>query len=92
MKQHMEEKNNFFQENTKTFHEYKCRQTCKRCGARASVEPEEFKFFELYLPRKLSTLVRKLNPEHFIAELEKRDLFCGRCYRFIYNKSVRKIG
>jgi len=76
-KQHLEE-------NKKIVHDYKRRQTCKRCNVWALV-PEEFSFFELQFPReqRISRRIRVLSAEDLLIELEKRDLYCKRCYKIV---------
>jgi hypothetical protein len=79
-------------ENMDLVNEYKRKCTCKRCGLYA-LEPGGFNFFELHLPeeQRISKLVRTVNPELLLIELEKRDMYCRICYRLVRREFVHKI-
>ena len=47
----LEEQNARLEENIRIINEYKRRHICKRCGY-WSIEPGDFKFFEMHLPDK----------------------------------------
>lgn len=70
--------------NTELINEYKRRKVCKRCGY-WSLDPSEYRFFEIHLPRKekIEILAWSASRERLIRELEKRDLYCKKCYRLI---------
>jgi hypothetical protein len=65
--------------------EYIQKHKCTRCGLWGLGLEKDFKFFELHLPfgQKIRMLARTLEPEQLIQELEKRDLYCGKCYPYI---------
>jgi hypothetical protein len=65
--------------------EYIQKHQCKRCGVWGLGLEKDFKFFELPLPfaQKVRMLARTLEPEQLRLELEKRDLYCGKCYPYI---------
>ena len=65
--------------------EYIQKRQCKRCGVWGLGLEKDFKFVELRLPfaQRIRILARTLEPEQLRLELEKRDLYCGKCYPYI---------
>jgi hypothetical protein len=73
--------------------EYIQKHQCKRCGVWGLGLEKDFKFFELHLlyAQKIRILARTFEPEQLILELEKRDLYCGKCYPYIVESYREKI-
>ena len=90
--QAIEIKNSRFNENIGIINEHKRRQTCKRCGY-WSQKPKDFKFFEMHLPKRLriSTLAYSTTPERLKFELNRRDMFCKKCYPLIRREVTDNI-
>ncbi len=65
--------------------EYIQKHQCKRCGVWGLGLEKDFKFLEQQLPfaQKVRILARTLEPDQLRLELEKRDLYCGKCYPYV---------
>jgi hypothetical protein len=68
--------------NNRIIREYIQKHKCKRCGVWGLGLEKDFKFFELHLTldRKIKRLARTIEPDELKLELEKRDLYCKKCY------------
>ena len=66
---------------------------CKRCGVWGLGLAKKHKFFEMHLPklRRVGHLVKFVNPELLKIELERRDLFCSKCYPHIVREVTHNI-
>lgn len=78
--------------NKELINKYKLRKGCKRCGYR-SPNPKEFRLFELHLPRKeqIAILAWDGGRDRLLQELEKRDVYCWKCYRLIHREITHNI-
>ena len=66
--------------------------TCKRCGF-WSMNPNDFRFFEMHLPqkRRITALKNYMDKERLKIELERRDIFCNKCYPLIRKEVTHNI-
>jgi hypothetical protein len=92
LKEAAERKKKRLEENTRLVYDYKRRQSCKSCGARA-VEPDKFRFFEAPLPRNqiIKRLLFKQDPENLTLELEKRDVYCPKCHYHVMKAYTKRV-
>jgi hypothetical protein len=81
-----------FKNNTVLIDKYKIGHGCKRCKLFSS-DPAEFRFFEVLLPkaRHISVLAQTIHPDSLTVELEKRDLYCRKCYRLMRKEATHNI-
>ena len=81
-----------FLENIRLINEYIRSHVCKRCGY-WSREPKGFRFFEMHLSkaRRIASLVKTAKPERLKLELERRDMFCKKCYMLIRREVTQNI-